>query len=560
MIARRDAHVLKLELAIAVSICEKTDTPRALTVALLIKYREFDQLADLSIDPGHYVDAASFADDYLVTEILRKSHNLPVTCDAEQKALSKFEEYEAICAETNSRLWDFMENRGLPDGDITTALGFSQQVITEVLGPLTRSKLAYCESKMRFGPGATTSLSGVVTQGRKYSRRSLDVTPRCSDYRVFSFPEVWKQSSVDIRLQAHSKVRVVPKKSTIGRTILIEPDLNIFVQLGIGGLLREMLLKSGLDLNTQDRNQLLARSGSVCDHLCTMDLSGASDLVARSAVWLLLPFEWADLLHFARTDKYEWVDQSSRTFEKWSSMGNGYTFELETLLFYGVIRGCARARGVHLDETNFAVYGDDLIFPRDLHAYVQRTLEFLGFKVNLEKTFGTGRFRESCGTDWFDGVNVRPFFLRSDHHDFPTTCYIYANAIRRYANRRSGGSTCDGRYLPAWLRCITAIEPNLRYRIPEGYGDVGFVSNWDEAGPHWVPKHKWAAQWGGFTFRFRQVNAKMSIVSCLGLYIANLSGSITSFSSGKEALRGRYCVPVTKTGYTLQWPDLGAWH
>jgi hypothetical protein len=54
-----------------------------------------------------------------------------------------------------------------------------------------------------------------------------------------------------LELRNSSKVRVVPKNAKTDRTICIEPDLNIFVQLGIGAVIRERLKAYGLDLNTQ---------------------------------------------------------------------------------------------------------------------------------------------------------------------------------------------------------------------------------------------------------------------------------------------------------------------
>jgi len=52
------------------------------------------------------------------------------------------------------------------------------------------------------------------------------------------------------------------------------------------------------------------------------------------------------------------------------------------------------------------VFGDDIIVPIDAWPLVCDMLTTLGLKVNADKTFGTGKFRESCGTDAYDGVNV----------------------------------------------------------------------------------------------------------------------------------------------------------
>jgi hypothetical protein len=555
MTVRHSDRVLRLELNVASSLCENIGSPRALSVWLLIKYGEWNELLRLTCDPNNYLDAKSFGDDYQVTAMLQKNPRLPTGIDLEKAALDKFWEMEQTCAETNKRFQEFYEGRISPSREVSRCLEKAQRHISRILGPLSRSKLSFAERNMRFGPGATTSLSGVVTQGKKYSRRTLDVTPRALDFRTFSFPVEWREFASDIRLRKSSKMRVVPKNAKTGRTICIEPDLNIFIQLGQGALIRDCLLRDGLDLNTQAFNQFLAREAWRED-LCTMDLSGASDTVSREAVWYLLPFEWADFLHFSRTDFVEVPGLGEVELNKWSSMGNGYTFELETLIFYGILLGACEEMGLRFDYVT--AYGDDLIFPNAARELIQSTLEFLGFKVNCEKTFGKGSFHESCGTDWFKGQNVRPVFLRSDHHDFPTVCYIIANGLITWSQRRFGAGHRDIRCFPSWLRCFTACPEGERHRIPQGYGDVGFVSSFDEAKPT-LAKSLQGRGWGGFTFRFRNVKAKMIRISEQGCLTAFLNGNATQFSLAKESLRGRFLPATTSRGYSLEWPHLGPW-
>lgn len=554
MTVRHSARVLGLELSLVECLCENIDSPRALTVWILLKHHEYLQLADLEIDPLNYLDHRSFGDDYLVTKILSKNSRLPVPVDAEKAAVDKFWEAERKCSETNDRLGRFYEDLDSLDPDVVSVVFQAQRYIKRILGPLSRSKIAFSESKMRFGPGATTSLSGVVTQGKKYSHRSLDATPRVLPFRAFGFPEAWKSTARDIRLRRSSKMRVVPKKATCGRTINIEPDLNIFVQLGQGALIRRQLARFGLDLNTQENNQRLAREGSLTDALCTMDLSSASDLISREVVWLLLPFAWCDFLLFSRVDFVE-SEGEEKALSKWSCMGNGYTFELETLIFYSILLGAMDVQG-RSDFDKVTAFGDDLIFPSELEPLVRGTLTFLGFKVNDGKTFGKGPFRESCGTDWYLGHNVRPIFFRSEHHDFETTCYITANNLRRWAQRSNSHDSCDSRILPAWLRCFTAVRPSLRYRIPEGFGDVGFISNWDEAAPTLSPSRR---GWGGYHFPYREVKAVMSETEDQGGLLAALNLSSSPFSFGREGMRGRFRPARKRLGHTLVWPRLGPW-
>jgi hypothetical protein len=536
---------------------------------MLAKAGQWKEILGLSCDPRHYDDHRKFSDDYLVTTVMQKNPRLPTGIDKAAVALGKFRESETKCAETNSRITDYLEGRLSPLADVRRAVHNARENIRGILGPLTRSKLGFAERNMRFGPGATTSLSGVVTQGKKYSSRVIDATPRVAAFRTFAFPAYWRGSVTDIRLRQSSKLTTVPKNSKTDRVICIEPDLNIFVQLGIGALLRERLRVSGLDLDTQVNNQEAARLAWKQD-LCTMDLSAASDTISREVVWLLLDSNWADLLHFARVD-YTQVGEEVVKLEKWSSMGNGYTFELESLLFYGVVTGCCEALG--LSREDVTVYGDDLIFPNAAQELVLRTLDFLGFSVNSDKTFGKGVFHESCGTDWFKGQNVRPFFLRSDLSDFESVCYLYANSIRLWAHRRNNGMGCDARMLPAWLVCFTAVKPQSRHRIPYGFGDVGFVTDFDLAVPSLInltsseqkklrkrSHERRSRGWSGFMFPYRSIKSIEKRISEQGCLTAFLNGNLSEYTQAIEALRGRYAPPKTRVGHVLEWPNLGPWY
>lgn len=547
---RRLSRAVRLEVSTTLTLCESIGSVRALTVYLLLKYEEFDQYLQLEVDVNRYDQPQLLADDLLVSKILAKNIELPSSYDRREAALASFRAAELRCETINDRLERVSDWEHIASKDVLASVHHAREYIRSILGRLTKRRLTEVYNSMRFGPGSTTSLSGVVTLGKKFSSRELHSTSRLLDFAVFCRPPGWSTLS-SVGRQEFSKVRVVPKNCKTDRTICIEPDLNIFVQLGIGAAIRDRLSAFGLDLNTQLKNQELARRASLDDSLCTMDLSSASDLISRQVVWTLLPNDWVDLLHFARTDKYE-LDGKVYPFSKWSSMGNGYTFELESLIFYGILLGCSEVHGWEGDVT---AYGDDLIFPSSMLDLVTRTLEFLGFKVNSEKTFGKGLFRESCGTDWFDGQNVRPIFWKGQTNDQISRTYADANSIRLWANRRNGGTSCDARVLPSWIRLFTSVPKGHRHRIPADFGDVGFVSNWDEAHP---AASRRSDGWCGWSFSYRWRPPQRLLVDPLGAYIRSLAVS-SDFDNGLEPLRGRFSRALTGRGYTLVWPSLGSW-
>lgn len=566
-------RVFKLEQQLVLSLCENIDSPRALTVALLIRNCEWSQLVSLPIDWRHYDDSSTFMDDYLVTSILSKNPRLPTGVNLREIAIQKFRAAEEVCRQTNLRLSQYQNSGITPDLDVHLAIHHAREFIRGVLGPLTRSDLHFCEGNMGFGPGATTSVSGVVTQGTKYSPRTLDTTPRLVNFGLFGHPPGWPGVK-GFRIRNSSKLTTVPKNAKTDRVICIEPDLNIFYQKGVGALIRDKLMRAGLDLSTQSKNQELASKAIPLD-LSTVDLSAASDTIARELIWTLLPERWVELLMVSRVD-FTCIDGVDTPLEKWSSMGNGYTFELETLIFWAVLHGVQRVTG---STGPIIAYGDDMICPNSDFEVLQRVLTFLGFSTNVDKTFGKGRFHESCGTDWFDGRNVRPLFLKSDHHDFQTVCYIYANGLRRWAHHRNSGVSCDRRVLPAWLRCFTAVEPGDRHWVPEGFGDVGFVENFDKSSTSCKVKgagdrnrgrvkpvlvaqldpltHKYG--WGGFRFVYRSIESRKLRISESGCLSAALNGVSAEWSLAIESLRGRFRTATTRRGYTLVWPSLGPW-
>lgn len=101
-----------------------------------------------------------------------------------------------------------------------------------------------------------------------------------------------------------------------------------------------------------------------------------------------------------------------------SSMGNAFTFPLQTMIFACVLHGCYRAYGIKPvriggSADNWGVFGDDIICRTEVFDLLCRTLAHAGFSVNMEKSFNQGLFRESCGQDFHFGYNVRGVYCKS---------------------------------------------------------------------------------------------------------------------------------------------------
>jgi hypothetical protein len=200
----------------------------------------------------------------------------------------------------------------------------------------------------------------------------------------------------------------VPKKSDIDRVACKEPDINMFIQKGVGTFLRRRLRKFGIDLNDQSRNRDLARQGSITNLLATLDLSSASDSVTTELVNLLLPTFWFTLLDASRCH-VTIIDGEEHQNHMFSSMGNGFTFELESLLFFVLCKATAYFTGT---RGVISVYGDDIICPAEMYHEVSWVLGYFGFILNMDKSFPDGPFRESCGGHYYLGDDITPFYIR----------------------------------------------------------------------------------------------------------------------------------------------------
>ncbi len=218
-----------------------------------------------------------------------------------------------------------------------------------------------------------------------------------------------------------SRLSFVPKTTEISRTICTEPLCNMFFQKGIASVLEERLLQiCGIDLSYQpNKNRKLAQLGSVDGRFGTIDLSSASDSMSIGLVRALLPKHVFDMLMVTRSPVTTLPGGTDVELHMISSMGNAFTFPLQTILFSAVVYGAYRVLSLPFERPfrhslgNFAVYGDDIIVESKAYGLTCRLLRLCGFSVNINKSFNEGPFRESCGEDYFLGHNVRGVYLQT---------------------------------------------------------------------------------------------------------------------------------------------------
>jgi hypothetical protein len=217
-----------------------------------------------------------------------------------------------------------------------------------------------------------------------------------------------------------ARVISVPKTAKGPRIITAEPVYNQFIQQGLATLFeRWMYQHPSVSYEYQEPNQLLARKGSTDpESYATLDLSEASDRVSLRIVKDLFHF-WPGLLSAilaCRSQRSVLPDGTIVQLRKFASMGSALTFPIETLVFATIARMAvkrtqSREEGVH-PNSHFRVYGDDIIVPGYAANECVRLLEAFGLKVNVDKSFMKGNFRESCGGDFFNGFPVVPVKVR----------------------------------------------------------------------------------------------------------------------------------------------------
>jgi hypothetical protein len=209
-----------------------------------------------------------------------------------------------------------------------------------------------------------------------------------------------------------ARVIAVPKTAKSPRIITIEPVYNQFIQQGFAALFTNWMYRDPeVSFEFREPNQLLAQAGSRDGSYATIDLSEASDRISLRLVKELFgdhKFLLGGILA-CRSMTSELEDGTTVQLRKFASMGSALTFPIQTLVFATIakmaVRRSSRSAG-YLHNQLMRVYGDDIIVPIEAAHETVKLLVAFGLKVNTAKSFWTGRFRESCGGDYYAGVPV----------------------------------------------------------------------------------------------------------------------------------------------------------
>lgn len=475
---------------VALALCDGLSGPLSPAIKSCVEEERWLDLLAIEVSPDMYWDSESYFNDVACISFLRKYEPLPTGIDRKKVATDAFFEAELTCYRTNQRLLPFIHGTFGPEDEAAAAfIAVVRKEVEGIIGsrpPRRRVDLPNGMSMRvdypgRFGPGSTFGDKGCLTTIPDKMSSSPTLT---RDAWPFLFPwsgTLWGsacasrgESLVTVR---GNRFSTVPKDCTKFRGICIEPSINLFYQLAFGQAMKDRLKSKGLHLKTApDLHKLIARESSISGKYATIDLSQASDNLSSSLVKLVIPPMWFEPLNDLRSPYTEIVHAGvvkNVLLEKFSSMGNGYTFELETAIFMAI---CKAVYTVHGQKSymskNVFVFGDDIIVEAALAKDVLAALRFFGFKPNEKKTFLSGPFRESCGGDYFEGVDVRPYFLKELPSE-PQDYIAMANGIRGMALKEHTFRNRWSDVRRAWFVALDSVPSNIRRcRGPKSLGDL----------------------------------------------------------------------------------------
>lgn len=452
-------------LAFVVDLIDSLGTPFSYKVACHLRRGEWVEA--LSLSPQHprfYTCDQTFALDQLAASLLKKIDNVPNGPTSEARVAKAKEEFflsEADCLRTNGRLRPYLDNRpvGATEVGVMNFINSWRKELRRLLGRLPATLVP------RFSGGSTQSDKGLLTTipDKLSSKPSCYPETVCLLSNSF-YTTAWGSLHRDYPpdISRANRFFTVPKQWDKDRGCCVEASVNVTLQLAVGQHLRKALNRMGINLETgKQTHQLLAQGGSEDGSLATIDMSRASDTVAKRLVQLVLPTDWYLLLNSLRAPFTE-IDGRLVYLEKFSSMGNGFTFELETLLFGSL------ARVVQGPDALFSAFGDDLVVESQYAQSVINALEFFGFTPNRKKTFTEGPFRESCGGDFFKGRSVRGVYLKVTPRE-PQHWIAAANKLHAWG-RNIGPYAYIAKARQA---CLSMIPSDIRLcRGPSDLGDT----------------------------------------------------------------------------------------
>lgn len=382
-------------------------------------------------DPSSHIDwlcsdSTEFARRALLLSAFKKSE-VEVGEMAAELTLLSFLEANNACLE-----WR-------PPVDETLAVGYAISYARAALrdwfepksGTELELNMASIEKAARFGPGASlhhgrrptlyyfkvgdAPMRATSEYVRSWYDLSVRTNPLCEAAEMAR-----KAKHGQIELAQFGNLTLVPKSHSKMRIVVTEPSANTYFQLGMGVVIERVLEKrTSTFLSTQPIfNAKMAKEGSRNGIYATVDLKQCSDYISLGLVKYMFPKSVDQWVRILRTPAVKGLGLPGCQLNMASTMGNGFTFPLQTSLLLGILFGVYKTLDLplvpcsHNELGTYGVFGDDIVVLTEAYPLLEQVITALGLVVNESKSFAYGRFRESCGHDYFDGHEVRGVYIR----------------------------------------------------------------------------------------------------------------------------------------------------
>lgn len=432
----------------------------------------FQQLA-LDLGAISTTDAAKAFAVTRFSERMRKRAEIFNPC-LEDEAKSKF-------IALNSSLKEIENQVCIDERIVQNASIFIRHVLERYCKSLYPESLQECYSRSfildnwSFGPGTSNGVQGTGTVEKIDAKMTVtgSAVPFARQIRClspyFQYLDVLN-GNVGLALVEGSKLAVVLKNETAMRTIAIEPSGNMAVQLSGGKFIEGAMRAIGLDIRTQQmKNITLAQLGSLYGTLATEDLTSASDMFLPLVIRSVWPQEWYRFFMETRSPICS-IDGTNHELNMISTMGNGYTFPMMTLTLLALVYANRyvfhSGPSKRIDWNVTGVFGDDIIVPVTEVATLNAVLASAGLIVNHAKSYSSGPFRESCGGDFYNGVNVTPPYIKRLTQ--PADIYVAINQILGWCGRHELP-------LPRSLKYLFSLLDGKVFFVPEWMSDTSGV-------------------------------------------------------------------------------------
>lgn len=258
---------------------------------------------------------------------------------------------------------------------------------------------------------------------------------------------------MDVHRSIVARFSLVPKDWKGPRGVFISPKEAMFAQLGIDELLKGCISSGPASSCYNPKDQSPSREsswiGSYCKMWSTIDLSDASDLVPFRLICKMFAKLDVRALACTRPTFLELPNGDLHRLRMFAPMGDGKTFAVLSFVCIccglasmldqdGVLAAHPVKDGLIRAYANkLRVFGDDIAVHTQYYERLLDNLQTLNLRVNRNKSFSKGYFRESCGLDAYKGIDVTPVrqkvnLEKLEREDFQSLVDFHNRCVTKY--------------------------------------------------------------------------------------------------------------------------------